>query len=171
MADWSAALPLTTPRPWSAPARGLAVGGARAARHQGARRQRPQLLGQVGDPVAHAQDRLLLALQDVDLAFHERRPAGRREERGQGLREVVRGDLAAGRLELGQALLRRGATGIVTGRLVAGLPDEQADLVQLLAQPPGLVGQLRGEAGLQVGGGLVGGHQSSGMRIQPCFMA
>ena len=150
---------------------GLATDRPGMGRHEGPGRQRPELPGQVGDPVTHARDRLLLALEDVDLAFHERRPARRREERREGLGEVLGRDLAPRPLELRQALFGGATPRVVASRFGAGLPDEQRDLVEFLAQPPRFLGQLRRQARLDVRGGLVGSHQSSGMRIQPCFMA
>ena len=125
-----------------------------------------QRLGVEAQPIAEAFQDALLAQQDVDLRLHQRGAPGGRREGGGRLPDLLGRRGTAGR-QLAQSLLELGALRLVAGGLVARLLDEELDLVELGLQPGDL---LSGRPGKVPGADRVG-HQSSGTRIQPCFMA
>ena len=155
----------TSPLPVAVPA-----AGSPAVKRQEAR------LGGL-DRFLEAEDRLPLALEDLDLAVHEGRPAGE----GRDLVGEVHGFLdgrAVG--ELRELVGRGGASRLVPGRLGAGLGHEELDLGDLALQLRGIGGKLRGE--FRRGGheccitfgsssGDDGTAQSSGILIQPWRIA
>ena len=78
-----------------------------------------------GDRVPVARERPALAVEDVDLRLHERRPAGEQQRLGVGLGRVLR---------LGQLLGGLNALLLVAGRLGPCLTDEHVDLGQLAVE-------------------------------------
>ena len=147
----------------SAATTALAHGGVRA-------RPAADVARALGDALQRRPEpgeRALLASQDVDLRVHQRRAAGRRRERRGSL--AVLGE--AGVLlpvQRGHPFARLVPAQLVTARFSFGLLHQQLDLGELQVELGDLLLDLLDqprEARRPLG------HQSSGMRIQPCFIA
>src|SRR3954453_9112951 len=111
------------------------------------------------------RERPLLALQDVDLGFHDGGALGEGHELRAEVADVGTARVRRHRREL---LGRGRAPGLVPGGLRASLGDEHVDLGDLVLE----IGDLAPDA--LVDRGEVEGHlgsQSSGIRIQPCRIA
>ncbi|GIW20568.1 MAG: hypothetical protein KatS3mg065_0864 [Chloroflexota bacterium] len=101
-----------------------------------------------GEGLPEPPQGLLLPFQDVDLGFHDRRPAGEGDELLEGGRRVL-----AGGPEGPEPLLGLGASGLVAGGFGAGLVDEELDLGELAVEGRQLVpGGRHGCGGTAVGG-------------------
>jgi hypothetical protein len=103
-------------------------------------------------------DRLALALEEVDLGFHERGLAGDVHERVGGLGDLLGVRRAAGRQRqlLGclRELVGRGpAPGLVAGGLGLGLGDEELDLVDLALDDRGFRDETTGQLLRRAGSG------------------
>ena len=174
------------------------VGGPRAAGADLGRTRPPgsarpgtaQRLGIGGEGIAVAAEGPALALEDVDLRFHQRRALGEEDELGVEVRRRRSGRAARRTTWRSRSPWPASRTAATRRDLVAGglrlrLRDEQVHLAELgvevrelVRHPPGQLGQ----AGRRRGRGRDVGHrragrwvrvvdQSSGIRIQPWRMA
>ena len=138
------------------------------------------------EPVPEARQRPCLALKHLLLGLEQDRTPAQDQQLGAGLAQL--GGIRT-RIELhgGDAVLRLGATGFVPLGLRHRLRRQERQLIELLVERGDVGGQHHPDAGdLGLGrgsGGCLGGRcrrqppgiglddQSSGIRIQPCFMA
>jgi hypothetical protein len=97
-----------------------------------------------------ARGGLALALEQVDLGFHERGASGDRDELGRELGQLLRREAGARREALGaqrELFLGGRPPDFVAGRLGPGLVDEELDLLDLALEVGGLGREARGEIG------------------------
>ena len=163
----------------------------RTGRRRWARRwNAAQRLGIRGERIAVPAERPSLALEDVDLRFHQRRALGQQDELGVEVRRDASGRAARrttwrSRSPWPASRPRPTRRDLVAGGLRLRLGDEQVHLGELgvevrevVRHPPGQLGQ----AGRRRGRGRAVGHrrgwspvtvvdQSSGIRIQPWRIA
>jgi hypothetical protein len=93
---------------------------------------------------------LALALEQVDLGFHERGAPGDRDELGGELGQLLRREAGARREALGaerELFLGCRASRLVACRLGPRLVDEELDLLDLALEVGGLSREARGEIG------------------------
>ena len=154
--------------------------------------ERGQRLDVHRERIAVAVEGAALALQDVDLRFHQGRPLGQQDELGVEVGRDRRVQAATRRRRGrrgGAELLDRGdPPRLVPGGFRPGLLDQQLDLArarprarQLISHLPGELGQAggrrrrRGDVGHRWFNGRledgIGPAQSSGIRIQPWRIA
>ena len=134
-----------------------------------------ELVGNRGHRRAVTDERLALALEEVDLALHQHGALRERDQlrprlrRLPGVRRLLRVGPLLGRPEL---LGRLRPLLLVTGGFGPGLPDEHLDLGQLVVEPCDIDRESGGKllAGA-VRAWLRGRDQSSGIRIQPWRIA